>query len=166
MSTNPAVPKEVPEDADRSSTSTVRGDVFNPVANHQRVMSGDPAGMTNKGFRKQDTQISHLEGQTRPRHRRGDTGDGRHILQEEEAPEVLGFAWSTRKKWTTLTVIFIVQCSMNYNAAVYANGTTFLQEKFDISAQAARVGQMIFLVSYAFGCEVSCIPWNWPIFHR
>ncbi|AAW43436.1 multidrug transporter, putative [Cryptococcus deneoformans JEC21] len=156
MSTIPAVPKEVPADAGRSSTSTIRGEVFNPVANHERLMN-DPAGMMNKD--PKNTQISHLEGHTRPQHRRGDTGDGRHILQEEEAPEVLGFAWSSRKKWTTLTVIFIVQCSMNYNAAVYANGTAFLQEKFDISAQAARVGQMIFLISYAFGCE-AWAPWS------
>lgn len=122
MSTIPAVPKEVPADAGRSSTSTIRGEVFNPVANHERLMN-DPAGMMNKD--PKNTQISHLEGHTRPQHRRGDTGDGRHILQEEEAPEVLGFAWSSRKKWTTLTVIFIVQCSMNYNAAVYANGKSF-----------------------------------------
>ncbi|KIR60252.1 multidrug transporter [Cryptococcus bacillisporus CA1873] len=157
MSTNPAVPKEVPPDVDRSSTSTVRGEAFGPVANHKKLKN-DPVGM-DKNIRKQETQITHVEGQTRPRQSRGDTGDGRHILQEEEAPEVLGFAWSTRKKWTTLTVIFIVQCSMNYNAAVYANGTAFLQEKFDISAQAARVGQMIFLVSYAFGCE-AWAPWS------
>ncbi|KIR39634.1 multidrug transporter [Cryptococcus deuterogattii 99/473] len=157
MSTNPAVPKEVPPDVDRSSTSTIRDEAFNPVANHEKLKN-DPVGM-DKNLRKQETQITHVEGQTRPRQRRGDTGDGRHILQEEEAPEVLGFAWSTRKKWTTLTVIFIVQCSMNYNAAVYANGTAFLQEKFDISAQAARVGQMIFLVSYAFGCE-AWAPWS------
>lgn len=125
MSTNPAVPKEVPPDVDRSSTSTVRGEAFNPVANHEKLKN-DPAGM-DKNIRKQETQITHVEGQTRPRQRRRDTGDGQHILQEEEAPEVLGFAWSTRKKWTTLTVIFIVQCSMNYNAAVYANGKSYYE---------------------------------------
>lgn len=125
MSTNPAVPKEVPPDVDRSSTSTVRGEAFGPVANHEKLKN-DPVGM-DKNIRKQETQITHVEGQTRPRQSRGDTGDGRHILQEEEAPEVLGFAWSTRKKWTTLTVVFIVQCSMNYNAAVYANGKSYYE---------------------------------------
>ncbi|WVF68874.1 hypothetical protein IAT40_003647 [Kwoniella sp. CBS 6097] len=95
----------------------------------------------------------------RPKHRRGDTGDGRHVLQEEDAPEALGYAWSTRKKWTTLSVIFIVQCSMNFNASIYANGIDFLQEKFSISAQAARVGQCVFLIAYAFGCELWA-PWS------
>nr|XP_031857791.1 uncharacterized protein CI109_006813 [Kwoniella shandongensis]KAA5524863.1 hypothetical protein CI109_006813 [Kwoniella shandongensis] len=97
----------------------------------------------------------------RPRPVRGDTRDGtnRHILQEEEAYEVLGFAWSPAKKWSVLSVIFIVQCSMNFNASIYANGVDFLIEKFGISAQAARVGQMIFLVSYAFGCELWA-PWS------
>ncbi|KAK8849391.1 hypothetical protein IAR55_004723 [Kwoniella newhampshirensis] len=115
-------------------------------------------------------QISHVndaglgpngEPLARPRPRRGDTVDGtnRHILQEEEAPEVLGFAWTPRKKWTILTVIFIVQCSMNFNASIYANGVDFLIEKFGISAAKARVGQMIFLICYAFGCELWA-PWS------
>ena len=56
---------------------------------------------------------------------------------------------------------------MNFNAAVYANGVGFLTEKFSISEQTARVGQMIFLICYAFGCELWA-PWSeelgrWPI---
>lgn len=92
--------------------------------------------------------------------------DGRIELKEIDAPQVLGFAFPTLKKWGILSVIFVVQCSMNFNASVYANGVGFLTEKFDISEQAARVGQMIFLVSYAFGCELWA-PWSeelgrWP----
>jgi hypothetical protein len=92
--------------------------------------------------------------------------DGKRELKEIDAPEVLGYAYPTWKKWSILGVIFIVQCSMNFNASIYANGVGFLQDKFDISAQAARVGQMIFLVSYAFGCELWA-PWSeelgrWP----
>jgi hypothetical protein len=80
-------------------------------------------------------------------------------LTERDAPEVLGFAYPQSKKWLILSVIFIVQCSMNFNASIYANGVGFLQEKFDISAQKARVGQMVFLVCYAFGCELWA-PWS------
>ena len=92
--------------------------------------------------------------------------DGKHELSELDAPEVLGFALPHWRKWMILTVIFLVQCSMNYNAAVYANGVDFLTEKFNISAQAARVGQAVFLVSYGFGCELWA-PWSeelgrWP----
>ncbi|ORY20831.1 putative multidrug transporter [Naematelia encephala] len=96
----------------------------------------------------------------------GDLPDGRHELQEEEAYDKLGFSYPTHKKWRILTVIFIVQCSMNFNASVYSNGVSLLQDKFGISAQAGRVGQMVFLICYAFGCELWA-PWSeeigrWP----
>jgi MFS family permease len=66
-----------------------------------------------------------------------------------------------------LSVIFVVQMSMNFNTGVYANAVTGLTEKFHISEQAARVGQCVFLVAYAFGCELWA-PWSeefgrWPI---
>lgn len=56
---------------------------------------------------------------------------------------------------------------MNFNTGVYANGLEGLTSEFGISEQAARVGQMIFLVTYAFGCELWA-PWSeefgrWPI---
>lgn len=114
--------------------------------------------------------------------RKGDRDDGKHELQQQEVMDELPYSWSPRKKWTILTVIFVVQCSMNctsdldhmgtklgrerpadldlsVNASIYANGVDFLTEKFSISAQAARVGQMIFLICYAFGCELWA-PWS------
>ncbi|WWC93166.1 uncharacterized protein L201_008134 [Kwoniella dendrophila CBS 6074] len=103
--------------------------------------------------------VAHVEGYKRQELKRGNTKEGKHILLEEEAPEALGYAWPTSKKWLTLSVIFIVQCSMNFNASVYANGVDFLQEKFGISAQGARVGQCVFLICYAFGCELWA-PWS------
>ncbi|RAL11194.1 MFS general substrate transporter [Aspergillus homomorphus CBS 101889] len=71
------------------------------------------------------------------------------------------------KKWTILTVIFVVQMSMNFNSSTYSNAVVQLSEHFHISQQAARAGQMIFLVTYAFGCELWA-PWSeefgrWPI---
>ncbi|WVR08319.1 hypothetical protein IAU60_005372 [Kwoniella sp. DSM 27419] len=105
---------------------------------------------------KEGAAVDHVD---RPKQRRGDTADGKHVLQEDEVPEALGYAWSTRKKWTCLSVIFVVQCSMNFNASIYANGIDFLSEKFSISAQAARVGQCVFLICYAFGCELWA-PWS------
>ncbi|KAL7419360.1 hypothetical protein Q5752_006198 [Cryptotrichosporon argae] len=113
--------------------------------------------------------VQNVEGvvSEKKRRRRGDRDDGRHELQEEEAWDALGFSYPTWRKWTILSVIFAVQCSMNYNAAVYANGVTLLQDKFGVSAQAARVGQCVFLICYAFGCELWA-PWSeelgrWPI---
>lgn len=56
---------------------------------------------------------------------------------------------------------------MNLNASLYANAVPLLSDEFHISEQAARVGQAVFLISYAFGCELWA-PWSeefgrWPI---
>ncbi|KAL6721485.1 hypothetical protein ACLMJK_000589 [Lecanora helva] len=93
--------------------------------------------------------------------------DGKIELKEEDNYEHLGFSYSTRKKWAILSVIFMVQVSMNFNTSVYPNVVEPLTKAFTISGQAARVGQMIFLVAYAFGCELWA-PWSedlgrWPI---
>ncbi|KAF7591653.1 hypothetical protein BBP40_001229 [Aspergillus hancockii] len=94
-------------------------------------------------------------------------GDGKRELTEDDCYEKLGFCFPWYKKWGILTVIFTVQMSMNFNSSVYPNAVTPLSEHFHISEQAARVGQMIFLVAYAFGCELWA-PWSeelgrWPI---
>lgn len=93
--------------------------------------------------------------------------DGKRELTEDDAYDKLGFCFPEWKKWTILTVIFTVQMSMNFNSSTYSNAVSGLTEQFNISEQAARVGQMIFLVAYAFGCELWA-PWSeefgrWPI---
>jgi len=94
-------------------------------------------------------------------------GEGKIELKESDCHDKLGFSFSPFKKWTILTVIFAVQVSMNFNASVYGNVVIPLSEQFSISEQAARVGQMIFLIAYAFGSELWA-PWSeeigrWPI---
>lgn len=56
---------------------------------------------------------------------------------------------------------------MNFNTSLYGNAITGMTEEFSISAQAARVGAAVFLILYAFGCELWA-PWSeevgrWPI---
>jgi MFS family permease len=58
-----------------------------------------------------------------------------------------------------LTVIFFVQVSMNFNTSLYSNAIPGISEEFGVSEQAARCGAMIFLVLYAFGCELWA-PWS------
>lgn len=99
--------------------------------------------------------------------RRASRTDGRIELTEADCYDKLGFSYTSFKKWTILSVIFVIQCSMNFNAGVYANGVTALSKHFSISEQAARVGQCVFLVMYAIGCELWA-PWSeefgrWPI---
>ena len=93
--------------------------------------------------------------------------DGKRVLTEGDCWEKLGYSWPKWKKWSVLSVIFIVQLSMNFNTSTYPNMVQGLSHYFGISEQAARVGDMIFLVLYAFGCELWA-PWSeefgrWPI---
>jgi hypothetical protein len=84
---------------------------------------------------------------------------GKRELKEEDCEGELGFAFSSRKKWWILTVIFLVQTSMNFNTSLYSNGLLGISEHFNVSEQAARIGAAIFLITYAFGCELWA-PWS------
>lgn len=93
--------------------------------------------------------------------------DGKIVLDEYTNWEETAFNWPEGKKWWVLTVIFSVQVSMNFNTSVWPNAIMTVEEKFGVSAQAARTTQMIFLVTYAFGCE-AWAPFSeefgrWPI---
>ncbi|KAL1982574.1 hypothetical protein VTN96DRAFT_1160 [Rasamsonia emersonii] len=92
--------------------------------------------------------------------------DGKIIITESDVYDKLGFSYPFWKKWLIISVIFFVQVSMNWNASFYANVVPLLEKRFPIDQQAARVGQMIFLVAYAFGSELWA-PWSeeigrWP----
>ena len=94
-------------------------------------------------------------------------GNGREILTEAGAYDRLGFCFSWYKKWYILTIVFLVQVSMNFNTSLYSNAIEGMTTTFGISAQAGRVGACVFLISYAFGCELWA-PWSedfgrWPI---
>lgn len=91
----------------------------------------------------------------------------RYELTEEECYEELGFCFPTWKKWMILSVVFLVQVSMNFNTSLYSNAVHGISEEFHVSAQSARLGAAIFLIMYAFGCELWA-PWSeelgrWPI---
>ncbi|EYB21369.1 hypothetical protein FG05_04709 [Fusarium graminearum] len=62
-----------------------------------------------------------------------------------DAPEVLAYAWPTWKKWMYLAGVAGIQISMNYNTSVFPSAITPLTEAFNIGAQEARTGQMIYL---------------------
>ncbi|KAF1940092.1 multidrug transporter [Clathrospora elynae] len=91
----------------------------------------------------------------------------RYEITEEDCYDELGFSFPTWKKWTILSIIFLVQVSMNFNTSLYSNAITGISAEFSVSAQAARLGAAIFLITYAFGCELWA-PWSeelgrWPI---
>ncbi|GES57136.1 MFS multidrug transporter [Aspergillus terreus] len=80
-------------------------------------------------------------------------------LTEDECYEQLGYSFPSWRKWMIISVIFLVQTSMNFNTSLYSNALTGISEEFGVSMQAARCGAMIFLVLYAFGCELWA-PWS------
>jgi hypothetical protein len=80
-------------------------------------------------------------------------------ISEADCYDELGYSYPSWKKWTILTVIFLVQVSMNFNTSLYGNAIKGISKEFNVSAQGARCGAMIFLVLYAFGCELWA-PWS------
>ncbi|CCE33127.1 related to multidrug resistant protein [Claviceps purpurea 20.1] len=91
----------------------------------------------------------------------------KYEITEDDCYSELGYSFSNWKKWYILTVIFWVQVSMNFNTSLYSNAIPGMTEEFHVSDQAARCGAMIFLVLYAFGCELWA-PWSeefgrWPV---
>ncbi|KAL5350672.1 hypothetical protein ACLOAV_004241 [Pseudogymnoascus australis] len=88
------------------------------------------------------------------------TGTNTNIeLTEEDCYDELGYSFSSTKKWWILSVIFIVQVSMNFNTSLYSNAIGGIGAEFGVSDQAARAGAAIFLITYAFGCELWA-PWS------
>ncbi|WQF87361.1 Putative major facilitator superfamily, MFS transporter superfamily [Colletotrichum destructivum] len=91
----------------------------------------------------------------------------KYEITEDDCYDELGFSFPKWKKWYILTVIFWVQVSMNFNTSLYSNAIAGISDEFSVSAQAGRCGAMIFLVLYAFGCELWA-PWSeefgrWPV---
>ncbi|KAF2805269.1 MFS general substrate transporter [Mytilinidion resinicola] len=81
------------------------------------------------------------------------------VLREEDCYQCLAYAYPKSKKWIILTIMGMVQISMNYNAAVFSNAVQPIAKDFNVSEDYVRKGQMIFLLSYAFGCELWA-PWS------
>lgn len=93
--------------------------------------------------------------------------DGKRELKEYECYEQLGYCWPSWKKWGYLCAVAFVQVSMNFNTSVFPNAVAPLAERWNISEQHARTGQMAYLVTYSIGCELWA-PWSeefgrWPI---
>ena len=92
--------------------------------------------------------------------------DGKIELTEEDAYDKLGYSLPEWRKWSILVMILLIQTSMNSNASMYGFAVEGVAFNFNISETKARLGQFLFLVTYAFGCELWA-PWSeelgrWP----
>lgn len=92
--------------------------------------------------------------------------DGKVELTEDDAYEKLGYSLPEWRKWSILVMILLIQTSMNSNASMYGFAVEGISEEFGVSETKARLGQALFLIFYAFGCELWA-PWSeelgrWP----
>ncbi|KAH8889589.1 MFS general substrate transporter, partial [Thozetella sp. PMI_491] len=80
-------------------------------------------------------------------------------ISELECEDELADKWSWQKKWFVLVVIAIVQTSMNFNTTLYGAGKEGIKQQFGVTEMQAVSGAAIFLITYAFGCELWA-PWS------
>ncbi|KAI1387308.1 multidrug transporter [Hypoxylon trugodes] len=86
--------------------------------------------------------------------------DARILIKPSDCGDRLGFAWSMRKKWYCLWVIFFVQVSMNLNTTIYSNAIDGISLEWELTPYLIRWGGAAsFLLTYAFGCELWA-PWS------
>jgi len=129
-----------------------------PNTNNIRGSSGtNPEAAPGVDGTENVTNGSHPQGPEKYFEKAG-KGDKIEIT-EDDCSDQLGYSFPTSKKWRILTIIFLVQVSMNFNTSLYSNGIDGISKEFRVSAQGARCGAMIFLVLYAFGCELWA-PWS------
>ena len=105
------------------------------------------------------TAIAHDESTPANKEQASTDPDEKIELTEEDCYDELGYSFPEWKKWTILSIIFMVQVSMNFNTSLYSNATHGISEHFHVSLQAARLGAALFLITYAFGCELWA-PWS------
>ncbi|GAP86653.2 putative mfs multidrug transporter [Rosellinia necatrix] len=85
--------------------------------------------------------------------------ESKEPITEAAHPDALALSFPTWKKWMILSVIFLVQTSMNFNTSLYANGQAGIAKAFNVDHQTTVTGAAIFLITYAFGCELWA-PWS------
>lgn len=122
------------------------------------------SGAPRSGDEIRATMSSNMPGCTSPPKSANVSNKADNIVQgrlitREECKDKIGFGWSTKQKWLILSVIFIVQISMNFNASIFPGAIPGLAEKYDVSRETIRWGQFGFLIAYAFGCELWA-PWS------
>ncbi|KAI1260409.1 major facilitator superfamily domain-containing protein [Xylariaceae sp. FL1019] len=80
-------------------------------------------------------------------------------ITETSCPEALARSFSRKKKWIILFIIFVVQVSMNMNVGIFANAQAGIAKEFGRTYDEAAWGAGLFLITYAFGCELWA-PWS------
>jgi hypothetical protein len=138
----------------------------NTVTNNHnyRSIESSPPDSSNQHNEGDHARAGQSSGGRKKKEKRA---DGKVELTEKQGAAVLGTSFSRGRKWWILSAVAAVQVSMNFNAAVYSNAVPLVAEEFGVAEQAARVGQMVFLIAYGLGSELWA-PWSeelgrWPV---
>lgn len=121
----------------------------------------------NSGVHHDEDKANSDSNSTASTRSRKRDADGNYELRETDAWNVLGYSFSSFKKWRILFVVFWIQIYINANASMYSNAVERISEHHHVSMAKARVPQAMFLIAYGFGCELWA-PWSeeygrWPI---
>ena len=143
-----------------STTSSTQGD--SEVEQHREKTTNDSPGK-KQSLLGVDGKDLKAQGQSDGRAVRA---DGNVELTEEDAYDKLGYSLPEWRKWSILVLILLIQTSMNSSASIYGFAIEGVAEEFQVSETKARLGQALFLIFYAFGCELWA-PWSeelgrWP----
>jgi hypothetical protein len=133
----------------------------------QETAAGDPVTRNSSGNGTSSQSDNQVDLAHEIEKKDSVRSDGKRELKEQDCYDILGYSWTSRKKWLYLCAVAFVQVSMNFNTSVFPNAVQPLSKAFDIGEQEARTGQMIYLVLYSIGCELWA-PWSeefgrWPI---
>ena len=149
-----ALQKELGEDntlSQRGSSQLEDAETLHPFDSVSNRICSDDAQLEDGAQLEDEAQLEQVHEEPR--------SDGKIELKKNDVYDQLPFSYSNRKKWTILTVIFLVQTSMNFNTSLYSNGLGGISQEFGVSLQTARWGAAVFLITYAFGCELWA-PWS------
>ncbi|KUI70194.1 hypothetical protein VM1G_06306 [Cytospora mali] len=83
----------------------------------------------------------------------------RRVITEQEAWEHTAHNYKRHRKRSILVILWMIQIAMNMNGSLWANTEAGLSSYYNFSIHKVSLGNMAFLISYAFGCEVWA-PWS------
>ncbi|APA08825.1 hypothetical protein SS1G_02623 [Sclerotinia sclerotiorum 1980 UF-70] len=137
-------------DTETSSQTSKRGEMFEHGSHDENPAQGIPP---------RANRVAHFPSGSNDNVVTAVKSSGKIEMTEEDCWDQLGYSFPTYKKWMILSVIFLVQVSMNFNTSLYSNAIGGIVNEFGVSAQGARCGAVVFLILYAFGCELWA-PWS------
>lgn len=78
---------------------------------------------------------------------------------KKDCDQILAATMPTWKKWFFLSIVFLVQFSMDFNGSIYSSAIPGIAAEFKVTAGKLQSGQVLFLIAYALGSKIWA-PWS------